>query len=105
MLFSDRSRSLDALPWSCRYLHDTADLQAADVDISENQINDRISHIFPVFVVDHLSKKYGLRQLVEQNCWELLLNAAVYRKDTLAVEIFVRFLQEAYDPDDLLFFL
>ena len=88
-----------------RYVHDTADLHASDGTISETQINNRISNIFPVFVVDHLSKKYGLRQLVEQNCWELLLNSAVYRKDALAIEIFVRFLQEKYDPDDLLFFL
>jgi hypothetical protein len=58
-----------------------------------------------VFVVDHLSKKYGLRALVEQNCWELVLNTGLYKKGHLAAEIFGRFLSERYDPDDLLFFL
>ena len=57
------------------------------------------------FTLDHLAKKYGLRQLVEQNIWELVLNTAAYRKESLAVEIFGRFIQERYDADDLLFFL
>ena len=60
---------------------------------------------FPVFVVRQLSTLVGLKNLVEQTCWDLLYNADSYRKDYLEVEIFMRFLQEFYDQDDLLFFL
>jgi hypothetical protein len=100
------------------------------------------------FTWEFLSKKFGLRRLVEQHLWEvraccilacstsrqgkrvetnryaagllvawglsvfvwlwawqLVLNCEVYRKESVAVETFARFLQEAYDADDLLFLL
>ena len=65
----------------------------------------RLSNIFPVFVVDHFSKRYGLRALVDQTSWDILYNMHALRKDHLEVEVFARFLEEFYDPDDLLFFL
>lgn len=55
--------------------------------------------------VDFFSKRYGLRSLVAQTCWDLLYNTHALRKDHLEVEVFARFLEEFYDPDDLLFFL
>ena len=69
------------------------------------EIKNRLSHQFPIFVVDYFSKRYGLRTLVDQNCWELLFNVNLYREKHLEVAIFGRFLEEFYDPDDLLFFL
>lgn len=60
---------------------------------------------FPVFVIRRLSLRMGLKRVVDQNCWDLLLNVDKYRKDYLEVELFARFLQEFYDHDVLLFYL
>jgi len=60
---------------------------------------------FPVFVIRRLSLTMGLKRVVDQNCWDLLLNVDKYRGDYLEVELFARFLQEFYDHDVLLFFL
>lgn len=66
--------------------------------------------------MEHLRTVHGLRRLTEQAMWDLLLNCAVNRcassprqrpllSHHVAVELFARFLQQAYDDDDLLFFL
>eukprot|EP00746_Dinoflagellata_sp_MGD_P065412 gnl/MRDRNA2_/MRDRNA2_27260_c0_seq1.p1 gnl/MRDRNA2_/MRDRNA2_27260_c0~~gnl/MRDRNA2_/MRDRNA2_27260_c0_seq1.p1 ORF type:complete len:694 (+),score=154.74 gnl/MRDRNA2_/MRDRNA2_27260_c0_seq1:103-2184(+) len=60
---------------------------------------------FPDFVVDFASKKYGLRKLVNQSCWDLAESVDQLRGENLAVELFGRFLDESYDVSDLLFFL
>eukprot|EP00945_MAST-04E_sp_MAST-4E-sp1_P006562 g6562.t1 len=92
-----------------RYEHDTADLRAASKGNPEKKTDDgneeRLSNIFPVFVIDFLSKRFGLRSLVDQHAWDLIYNVHAMRKEFLEVEIFARFLEEYYDPDDLLFFL
>ena len=72
-----------------------------------NLVSELDQHLnsFPVFIVRQLSTLVGLKSLVEQTCWDLLYNSQFYRNDFLEVEIFMRFLQEFYDQDDLLFFL
>jgi hypothetical protein len=92
-----------------RYDHDTADLRNAESGNGDTKVpeehTDRLSNIFPVFVVDFLSKRFGLRSLVDQHAWDLLYNVHALRATHLEVELFARFLEEYYDPDDLLFFL
>ena len=92
-----------------RYEHDTADLRSSKMGPGENKTEDesidRLSNIFPVFVIDFLGKRFGLRSLVDQHAWDLIYNVHALRKQSLEVEIFARFLEEYYDPDDLLFFL
>ena len=46
-----------------------------------------------------------MRSLVDQHAWDLLYNVHALRATHLEVELFARFLEEYYDPDDLLFFL
>ena len=60
---------------------------------------------FPIFVMKHLCTLVGLKRIVDQFAWDLLWNAHNYRRDYLDVEIFMRFMQQIYDNDDLLFFL
>ena len=60
---------------------------------------------FPIFVMKQLCTLVGLKPIVDQFAWDLLWNAHQYRRDYLDIEIFMRFLQEIYDNDDLLFFL
>lgn len=74
--------------YDARYAHDTTDIREDAVDTSE-----RLSHIFPVFVVDFCSKRYGLRSLVDQTCWDLLYNVHALRKQEREVEIFARMLE------------
>jgi hypothetical protein len=61
--------------------------------------------MFPVFVVRRLSLTMGLKKVVDQTCWDLLLNIDKYRQDHLEVEVFARFVQEFYGQDELVFFL
>lgn len=80
------------LPWlmriieevyDSRYVHDTADLQhsssgpdgAPEAAISTAEgaggPPPRAANLFPLFVIDHLSKRHGLRPLVEKMAWEV----------------------------------
>lgn len=79
--------------YDVRYARDTADINGDDGDDAVSNDTERISSVFPVFVVEFFSKRYGLRSLVEQMCWDLLYNVHTMRKDTLEVQIFSRFLE------------
>ena len=61
--------------------------------------------VFPIFVVRNIGTNVGLRTICDQSCWDLLFNITIFRRDSLEVELFSRFLQEYYDRDELLFFL
>lgn len=91
--------------YDARFIHDSADFKDDGTAVPGEETNSRLSHQFPIFVVDFFSKRYGLRTIVDQNCWDLLFNVNLYREKYLEVAIFGRFLEEFYDPDDLLFFL
>eukprot|EP00750_Incisomonas_marina_P028500 INCI6743.1.p1 GENE.INCI6743.1~~INCI6743.1.p1 ORF type:complete len:531 (-),score=111.93 INCI6743.1:1330-2811(-) len=67
--------------------------------------DDRLSIVFPVFVIDFFSRKYGVRGLVDQNALDLLQSVHQFRESFLEVEVFARFLETFYGPEDLLFFL
>lgn len=93
--------------YDARFIHDSADFkdeEPVDKEYAE-AAKDRLSRQFPIFLVDFFSKRYGVRIIVDQNCWDLLFNVNLYREKFLEVAIFGRFLEEFYDPDDLLFFL
>ena len=105
---------LRALSWLMRLVEDAYDARFAhekmDVERDDEAESDQLEmeqHLssFPVFLVRQLSTLVGLKNLVDQTCWDLLFNAQRYRSDFLEVEVFMRFLQEFYDQDDLLFFL
>eukprot|EP00948_MAST-09A_sp_MAST-9A-sp1_P003305 g3305.t1 len=121
-----RKMDIEAEPWlfklvegiyDARFRHDMQDLkeEANLVEDSnegtmrrrENRMKaeDRMSNIFPVFIVDHLSKTFGLRTLVDRECWELMYHLHKLRKSNDELEFFARFLEEYYDPEDLLFYL
>ena len=94
--------------YDARYTHDTAELKGEEEGGGGGGgggAGDRMSNIFPVFVVDFFSKRYGLRSLVDQTCWDTLFNMHALRKRHLEVEVYARFIEEFYDADDLLFFL
>ena len=88
--------------YDARYSRDTAELARSP---GGSGGGDDGTRLFPVFVIDHLSKRYGLEKIVEQTCWDLLCSCHAHRQHLGDVEIFARFLQELYDADDVLFFL
>ena len=61
------------------YVHDTADLQqengggAASPTAGGDGASPagRAANLFPLFVIDYLSKRHGLRPIVEKMAWEL----------------------------------
>jgi hypothetical protein len=89
--------------YDSRYAKDTADLKEKEGEESASSNETPIP--FPTFVVEFITKRFGLRSLVDQHVWDLLYNTHKLRRDHTEVEVFARFLEEAYDPDDLLFFL
>lgn len=92
-----------------RYAKDTADLrgeaEAGGAEDGSGGAGGAASTPFPQFVVDFFSKRYGLRSLIDQTCWDLLYNLALARREHLEAETFARFLESYYDADDLLFYL
>jgi len=85
--------------YDARYAHDLVEAN------HEEPAAKASSSSMPVFVYDFFSKKYGLKGLVEQTCWDLVCNLEEYRASYQEVEVFGCFLEEKYDADDLLFFL
>lgn len=50
----------------------------------------RQTNVFPIFVVDMFSKKYGLKSLVESTTWDLLYSCDCLRSSVPDVEVFCR---------------
>jgi hypothetical protein len=88
-----------------RFVHEKMDVERDNDPAADDLDADQHLSSFPVFLVRQLSNLVGLKNLVDQTCWDFLYNAVRYRSEFLEVEIFLRFLQEFYDQDDLLFFL
>ena len=97
------------LTWVMRLVEDFYDArftaEKINVERDPNQVSSAPMDSFPIFVVKQLCTLVGLKPIVDQFCWDLLYNAHIYRRDFLEMEIFMRFVQEFYDNDDLLFFL
>lgn len=91
--------------YDARFVHEKMDVERDNDPATEEYELDQHLSSFPVFLVRQLSNMVGLKNLVDQTCWDFLYNAERYRSDYLEIEIFLRFLQEFYDQDDLLFFL
>jgi len=62
------------------------------------------TNVFPIFVVDLFSKKYGLKSLVESTTWDLLYSCDCLRGAFPDVEVFCRFVETSYDADELLYY-
>lgn len=84
------------------------DKEKDDYALESEDISEEIAlsmAVFPIFVVRNIGTNVGLRTICDQSCWDLLFNITIFRRDSLEVELFCRFLQEYYDRDELLFFL
>jgi len=74
-----RRLALDGTRALLSYVHDTADLQqengggAASPTAGGDGASPagRAANLFPLFVIDYLSKRHGLRPIVEKMAWEL----------------------------------
>jgi hypothetical protein len=77
--------SSPSAPPCCSYAKDTADLQGSDEGGAASSASSPSP--FPTFVVEFFSKRYGLRSLIDQTCWELLSNVHAMRREVLEVEV------------------
>jgi len=98
--------------WLMRIIEDLYDARyAKDIEAlrrskdEEGEGEDELSTPFPDFVYAFFEKKFGLSNIVQGRCWNLLRTLHELRKENTAVETFARFMEEYYDADDLLFFL
>jgi hypothetical protein len=92
--------------YDSRYAKDTAELKEGEEGGGGGGGGGSGQTPFPTFVVEFFTKRYGLRSLIDSTCWDLLYNTHRLRGEGgVDVEVFGRFLEEMYDPDDLLFFL
>eukprot|EP00658_Telonema_sp_P-2_P045247 TRINITY_DN3318_c0_g1_i4.p1 TRINITY_DN3318_c0_g1~~TRINITY_DN3318_c0_g1_i4.p1 ORF type:complete len:779 (-),score=257.38 TRINITY_DN3318_c0_g1_i4:81-2417(-) len=57
------------------------------------------------FVHDLLSRRYGVKSIVDKMCWELYQTLQRHRLEERELDIFAWFLDELYDGDDLTFFV
>mmetsp|Transcript_36827 Transcript_36827/g.64885 ORF Transcript_36827/g.64885 Transcript_36827/m.64885 type:complete len:639 (+) Transcript_36827:78-1994(+) len=65
----------------------------------------KLPQTFPEFVYEFCAKRYGLKQLVSNNCWGMVSSVELIRGQDVGIDLFGRFLEESYDTTDLLFFL
>jgi len=57
------------------------------------------------FVHDLLSRRYGVKSIVDKMCWELYQTLQRNRMEDRELDMFAWFLDELYDGDDLTFFV
>jgi len=89
-----------------RYERDTSTMNEGDEGKSPaGNADDQLSQRFPIFVVQQQLKVFGLKALVDSTCWDILYTLHEGRTKQVECELFARFLEEYYDPDDLLYFL
>ena len=92
--------------YDARYAKDTADLRGDAGAAAPGGSDAAAAPVpFPAFVVEFFTKRYGLRSLIDQTCWDLLASVQALGGAHPEVALFGRFLREECDPDDLLFFL
>lgn len=75
-----------------RYARDAAELREEE-EVGEKSDVEKQNSLFPVFVIEFFSKRYGLRQLVDQTCWDLLYNVHLLRDEFPEIEVFAKFLE------------
>ena len=78
-------------------------LDAFEDDAQREDVS--ITNIFPIFCFDHLFKEFGLVSLVDSTAWDFVLSVHAHRAASREVDAFARFLDEAFDADDLAFYL
>jgi hypothetical protein len=89
-----------------RFDRDTMDLAEEEAAAAEGKkAPARPPQSFPAFVASWFSAHFGLKTLVDRVCWDLVYSVHRLRGTSVDVELFARFLEQKYDPDDLLFFL
>ena len=114
-----------SLAWVMRLIHEIYDVRYArdTSDIGDDEFEDgseeemakkrereemqRQTNVFPIFIVDLLSKKFGLKSIVEQTVWDLIYSCDDLRENQELcpdIEVFCRFLEQYYDADELLYY-
>mmetsp|Transcript_102162 Transcript_102162/g.159368 ORF Transcript_102162/g.159368 Transcript_102162/m.159368 type:complete len:618 (+) Transcript_102162:49-1902(+) len=87
--------------YDARYEKDSAYIKSEAV----GETVSKLPQAFPDFVFEFAAKRYGLKQLVSNNCWGMVSSVELLRGQHVGVDLFGKFLEESYDATDLLFFL
>lgn len=83
--------------YSIRFINETTNLEGSGEEPE--------SIPFPNFVFEFLTNKYLKKPLVDQRSLDLLMSIEFFRNTDEIINIFAKFLNEEFDPDDLEFYL
>lgn len=89
--------------YSIRFIKDTTTLrnQMSKSQGGEVEVNDP----FPQFIIEFLTNKYIKKPMLDKQALDILLSSDYYKDKSKEIEIFVKFILEEYDSEDLIFFL
>lgn len=88
--------------YSIRFIKDTTTLRN---QMSKQQGEVEVNDPFPNFVIEFLANKYIKKPLLDKNTLDILLSADYYKNQSKDIEIFIKFITEEYDSEDLIFYL
>jgi len=72
---------------------------------NSNQESDKTWPKFPKFIFDFILNKYKKKQLVDQNCMNIMITVDYFQGQYEDIRIFSNLLSGKYNTEDLLFFL
>lgn len=96
--------------YSIKFMIDTnlikTNFQTSDMQHENSNQQDQINNdSFPKFIIEFYTGKHCKKYLSDQSILDLLISADYYKDKSREVEIFIKFLNEEYDSEDLIFFL
>lgn len=96
--------------YSIKFMIDTnlikTNFHTSDMSLeNSNQQNQINNDSFPKFIIEFYTGKHCKKYLSDQSILDLLISADYYKDKSREIEIFIKFLNEEYDSEDLIFFL
>ena len=87
--------------YSVRFIKDTTLLRNKVKNSGDGELNDP----FPSFLIEFLTNKYIKKPMLDKNALDILLTADFYKDKSKEIEIFIKFITEEFDSEDLIFYL
>ncbi|OHS93096.1 hypothetical protein TRFO_40597 [Tritrichomonas foetus] len=106
MIESDYSqRAPQSFEWLCNTIHDIYNAKAIDDDkvLNESYATDLIN--FPEYIYHYAHNKFQIKFLADQFCWDVYITSHEHKGRTQEIDIFVGFLDEVFNAEQLAFFL
>ena len=98
-------RTPQSFDWLCTTIHELYDSKAIhDNRILENRYPTELS-AFPEFIYNYAHGKFPVQFMADQFCWDVFLTSREHKGRTQEIDIFIAFLDETFNAEQLAFFL